>query len=192
MKMKKLLIYGSQVFAEIVKDLALACDYEVCGLIDDYSTGEEVIGDYEYVRNNFAPESYEIAIAVGYNNLDARWAVYRKVLDDGYNVPTIIHPKAYIRDKSKIGAGCIIMAGAIVDFNAVIGRLCVLWPGAVVNHDSTIGNNTFLSPNATVCGCVEVKGKSFIGAGSVVVDHVTVPEGSFIKAGRVFTNKKKS
>jgi len=189
--MKKILIYGSKVFAGVIKDLALTCDYECVGFIDDYSTGGEIIGDYEYIRNNFSPESYEIAIAVGYNDLNARWAVYKKVLEDGYNVPTIIHPKAYVRSVSSIGTGSVIMADAIVDFNATIGRLCVLWPGAVVNHDSVVGDNTFLSPNSTVCGCVNIKGKSFIGAGAVIIDHATVPMGSFVKAGSVFTGRKK-
>jgi len=189
--MKKILIYGSKVFAGVLKDLALSCDYECVGLIDDYTQGGEIIGSYEYVRDNFSPESYEIAIAVGYKDLDARWRVYKKVLKDGYNVPTIIHPKAYVRDVSSIGEGSAVMAGAIVDFSTTIGRLCVLWPGAVVNHDSVVGDNTFLSPNSTVCGCVDIKGKSFIGAGAVIVDHVTVPMGSFVKAGSVFTGRKK-
>lgn len=187
--MKKLLIYGSMEFAGVIKDLALTCDYEVAGFIDDYTTGGEIIGNYEHVCKNFQPGSYEVAIAVGYKDLDARWAVYKKVSEDGYSVPAIIHPGAYVRDISCIGSGSIVMAGAIVDFNAKIGELCVLWPGAVVSHDSNIGNNTFLSPNSTVCGCVEILGRSFIGAGSVVVDHVTVPEGSFVKAGSVFTDK---
>jgi len=188
--MKKLLIYGSKVFAGVIKDLALACNYEVAGLIDDYATGGEILGDYEYVRKHFLPGSYEIVIAVGYNDFNARWAVYTTVLEDGYNLPTLIHPKAYVRDVSSIGVGSVVMAGVIVDFNTTIGRLCVLWPGVIVNHDSRIGDNTFLSPNATVCGCVEVMGKSFIGAGSVIADHVVVPEGTFIKAGSIFTDKK--
>lgn len=187
--MKKLLIYGSREFAGVIKDLALACNYECAGFIDDYTRGGEIIGDYGHVCNNFKPGSYEIAIAVGYKDLDARWAVYQKVSEDGYKVPAIVHPRAYVRDISCIGPGSIIMAGAIVDFNAKVGQLCVLWPGVVVNHDSRIGNNTFLSPNSTVCGCAEVQGKSFIGAGSVIVDHVTVPEGSFVKAGSVFTGR---
>ncbi len=187
--MKKLLIYGSMEFAVVIKDLAITCDHEFAGFIDDYTTGGEIIGNYEDVRKDFCPESYDIAIAVGYKDLKARWAVYKKVSEDGYNVPVIIHPSAYVRDISCIGSGSIVMAGAIVDLNAKVGELCVLWPGVVVNHDSSIGNNTFLSPNSTVCGCVEIMGRSFVGAGSVIVDHVTVPEGSFIKAGSVFTDK---
>jgi|SRR3990172_5838383 len=187
--MKKLLIYGSMEFAGVVRDLSRACDYECAGYIDDYAVGGEIIGDYEHVRRKFPRDSCKIAVAVGYKDLKARWAVYEKVLGDGYDVPTIIHPRAYVRDISAVGRGSIVMAGAIVDFNAKVGELCVLWPGTVVNHDSTIGDNTFLSPNSTVCGCAEVMGGCFIGAGAVIVDHVTVPYGSFVKAGRVFTGR---
>ncbi|OGL46802.1 MAG: hypothetical protein A2W05_05365 [Candidatus Schekmanbacteria bacterium RBG_16_38_10] len=190
--MKKLLIYGSKEYARVVKDLAITCNLEFAGYIDDYSTGPEIVGDYEYVVNNFLPSSYDIVIAIGYNDLNARWSVYRKVLKDGYSVPVIIHPNAYVRDRSKIRQGSIIMAGAIVDVNVELGELCVLWPGVVVNHDSIIGPNTFLSPNCTVCGCVKISGNSFIGAGSVIVDHVIVPPESFVKAGEVFTGTKLS
>jgi len=34
-RMKKFLIYGSKVFAGVLKDLAMTCDYAYAGLIDN-------------------------------------------------------------------------------------------------------------------------------------------------------------
>jgi len=188
--MRKILIYGSKEFARVVRDIIIKCKYEFVGYIDDYSTGHEIIGNYASIIKKFSPDSYEMVIAIGYNNLSARRSVYKKVIEDGYRLPVIIHPNAYVRDISNIGQGSIIMAGAIVDVNVRVGELCVLWPGVVVNHDSNIGENTFLSPNSTVCGVVEIKENCFIGAGAIIVDHTIVPAGSFVKAGEVFTGKK--
>src|SRR4030066_168670 len=101
--MKKLLIYGSKEYARVVKDLAVTCNLEFAGYIDDYSTGPEIVGDYEYVVKKFLPSSYDIVIAIGYNNLNARWSVYKKVLKDGYNVSVMIHPNAYVRNRSTVG-----------------------------------------------------------------------------------------
>lgn len=188
--MKQILIYGSKVFGQVIKDLVLQCGHNFVGFIDDYSTGEEIVGTFDHVKENFSKDNYEIIIAVGYLNLQARWSVYQKVISEGYRVATLIHPKAYVRNFDKVGNGCIIMAGTIVDINAEIKDLVVIWPGVVINHDSNIDSNTFLSPNSTICGCVKIGKNCFVGAGSVIVDHTNVPDDSFIKAGSVFYIKK--
>jgi sugar O-acyltransferase (sialic acid O-acetyltransferase NeuD family) len=184
--MRNLLIYGSKDFGRIVKQIAIDIGYQFKGFIDDYYTGKDVLGDFKSIRDKFSPDEYEIAIAIGYNNLKARWSVYEKVISSGYKVATLIHPKAYVCSTASVAEGAIIMNNAVIDMRTVLEELVVVWPGAIVNHDSIIGKNTFVSPNATICGFVNVGGHSFIGAGSVIVDHRNVPENSFIKAGEIF------
>lgn len=184
--MKKILVYGSQEFGQVVKALVRKCKYEFIGFIDDFNTGEEIIGSYSEVCKSFLPQDFEIVIAIGYRNIKERWDIYQKVFLDGYNVPCLVHPQAVISDSCKIGQGSIIMAGAIVDVNVQLKELVVVWPGGVVNHDSVINANTFLSPNSTVCGFAEIGKDCFLGAGTIVVDHKKVPDGSFIKAGSLF------
>lgn len=183
----RLLIYGSREFAEVVRDLAAACGHECAGHIDDYTTGPGILGDYSFCRLQYPPSEYGVVLAVGYKDLAARWNLFQTLRCDGYELPALVHPEAYVRDKTRIGAGTMVMARAIVDVAARVEELSVLWPGVIVNHHSVIGVNSFVSPNATICGCTTVGGHSFIGAGAVIVDHVTVPEGSFVRAGSVFT-----
>jgi sugar O-acyltransferase (sialic acid O-acetyltransferase NeuD family) len=183
---RKVLVYGSKDFGYVIKDLTKQCGYKFEGFIDDYNKSEEIVGNFYEVAQNYSNNEFSIAIAIGYNNLQARWKIYQEVLKNGFNVLTLVHPQAYVSETSKIGRGSIIMAGTVIDLNANIGELSVLWPGVVVNHDSIIGENTFLSPNSTVCGFASVGEHSFIGAGTVVVNHKVVPKGSFIKAGKVF------
>lgn len=186
----KIIVYGSQEFGKTVKDLLLQCDYNFAGFIDDYNTGDEILGDFEKVTKKYSSEQYKIVIAIGYKDLSARWEVYQRVHALGYQLPTIIHPKAYVRDPTKIGQGTMIMAGAIVDTSVNIEPLVVAWPGVVINHDCTISANTFISPNATICGAVHIGKNTFIGAGAVIVDHTTVPPNSFIKAGTVYVGQR--
>lgn len=183
---KKLLIYGSKDFGLLVRDLAEGLGYTFAGFIDDVYEGMEVIGDFVSVSAQYHPDEYEIVIGIGYNNLPARWSIYQNVISHGYTVPKLIHPRAYVRDKDNIGNGCIIMANAIVDWNAKLDDLVVVWPNALVNHDSLIKHNTFLSPASTVCGFVIVEENNFIGAGSTIVDHTFVPKDSFVKAGTLY------
>jgi sugar O-acyltransferase (sialic acid O-acetyltransferase NeuD family) len=184
--MADLLVYGSLEFGRVVKDLAVQCGHRFAGFVDDFNRGEEVLGTFDEVAGRCPPPRYEVAIAVGYRNLGARWDVYRKVKARGYQLPPLVHPRAYVRDPARIGEGTFVMAGAIVDVHATLGALVVAWPGVVVNHDSTVGENTFLSPNATVCGCVTVGRQAFVGAGATIVDHVEVPAEAFIKAGSLY------
>ena len=187
---KPILIYGASEFGKVVKDLAEQCGFHFLGFVDDWNVGSDILGPWSKVKDRFPHGSVAIALAVGYRHMAARLALFRQLTNDGYSLPALIHPRAYVRDPSCIGAGSLIMASAVVDTYVQIGPLCVLWPGAVVNHDSQIGTNCFVSPNATICGAVMVGESCFIGASAVVVDHNDVPAGSFVKAGTVYYLKK--
>lgn len=177
----KLLIYGSKEFAQTVAELAADCGHDVAGYIDDFSSGPGILGTLSEVQKSHPPHDYRIALAVGYAQLDARWAAWRRVLAAGYSAPSLIHPRAYLAKSARIGPGTMLMAGALIDARARIGEIVVVWPGACISHDSSIGNNCFVSPNATVCGYVNLGANSFVGAGAAIVDHCDVPAGTWIK-----------
>jgi len=185
----KLLIYGSKEFASTVRELARHSGFEVAGMVDDYTAGLGILGGLKAVVRTHPPSDYGIAIAIGYNNLSARWAAWQNAKAAGYKAPPLIHPRAYVADTASIGDGAMVMAGALVDVHARVGELTVLWPAACINHDSRVGENTFICPNATICGDASVGSHTFIGAGAVVVDHVTAPPNSFIKAAERYTGK---
>jgi sugar O-acyltransferase (sialic acid O-acetyltransferase NeuD family) len=186
---KKILVYGSQEFGQVVKDFVCQCGHEFIGFIDDYNIGQRILGNFTQVAKKFPYDAYDIAIAIGYKHLQARWNIFQRVRSLGYRFPHLIHPRAYVRDVEAIGEGTMVMANAVVDVRASIGPLVVIWPGVVVNHNSVIAANTFLSPNATVCGYVSVGESCFVGAGATIVDHTDVPPNSFIKAGAVYFKK---
>ena len=183
--MKPVLIYGSKEFGQTVRALVEDCGRECIGFIDDWNTGPSILGSFADVRSRCGPAEYDIAIAVGYRNLEARWKVYEAVVAAGYRVPPLVHPDARVNRRATIGEGAMIMAAAVIDTNAVIGVLGVVRPGVVVSHDTRIGANTYLAPNATICGLCDVGRNCFIGAGAIIVDHAVVADGAFVKAGSV-------
>lgn len=185
----KLLIYGAGEFAEVITELAQQCGYQVAGYVSDMEQDDKRLGSFEDVVQTHPPKEYFMAIAIGYNNLDVRWDIWKKVKKAGYKLPPLIHPKSYVADSASIGEGAMIMAGVIVDIKTKVGDVSVLWPGVCLNHNSEIGKNIFISPNATICGACTVGKNSFIGAGAVIVDHCNVPDRSFIKANSTFTRK---
>ena len=181
------LIYGSGLYAHVLKRILHASDKQFIGFIDDFREGTDIEGNYQEIKNKFSPQVTSIIIGIGYKHFLQRQEIYHKLIHDNYIIPKLIHPKAIVEDEELVGTGSVIMAGAIVDANTKIGNMCVIWPGACINHDSQIGDNTFVSPNSTICGCVTVGQSAFIGAGSTITNHVEIQENSFIKAGSLVT-----
>lgn len=175
-----------------MKELAVDCGYTVAGFIDDFNRGAGILGTFDEVRKTHHPTDHVLTMAIGYDDIPARWTVYQEVLKAGYRCPPLVHPAAYVSSKAQVSDGAIIMAGVIVDVRASIGELSVLRIGVVVSHDVIVKQNVFVSPNATLCGFAEVGRDSFVGAGAVVVNNVSVNEAAFIKAGTVFSVTKRA
>lgn len=186
----RLLVYGSQTFALTAAELAFHCGHEVLGFVDDYSKSANVIGSFDHISRTYAAESYGFILAVGYNDLRARWVAWERVRCAGYCLPSLVHPRAYVADTAQVGDGCMIMANATVDVRATLGDGVVVWPGACINHDSRIDKNSFVSPNAVVCGHARVGAHCFIGAGAAIADSRVVPDSSFIKMLSAYTSNK--
>jgi sugar O-acyltransferase (sialic acid O-acetyltransferase NeuD family) len=180
------LVYGSTEFGAVVRDLAIACGHRFAGFIDDWGSGEDVLGPLTRVHVSHRPDEHVVALAIGYKHIPARKQVADRVRGLGYVLASLVHPRAYVAPNAQLDAGVMVMAGASVDVRARIGELTVLWPGAIVSHDCVIVGNSFISPGATICGHSRIGEGSFLGAGSIVVDHVALSPGSFLRAGEVF------
>lgn len=158
---------------------------EAVGYIDDFNPGDGVLGPLAEMPKRYPPDRFGIVLALGYNNLAARWRAYQRGRALGYSFPTLLHPRAHVGNKTRVGAASIVMAQTSVDATSTLEEAVVVWPGAVVSHDSHIGANTFLSPASTICGFCQIGRDSFIGAGATMVDHSRLGDAAFLKAGAV-------
>jgi UDP-3-O-[3-hydroxymyristoyl] glucosamine N-acyltransferase len=183
----KLLIIGSRDFAQTVAALTRNCGHEPCGFVDDFNTGDGIVGSCNSILRSHPPAVYGVAIAIGYKQLPARWKAWQRLQQAGYAAPALIHPRAYVAADVRIGAGSMVMAGALVDTRAELGEIVVAWPAACINHDAVMGANTFVSPNATVCGHARVGHSCFLGAASAIVDHALMPDGTFLPMSERWT-----
>ena len=183
----RLLVYGSKDFSRVIRVLAADCGHEVVGCIDDFAAGPEILGTFAETRTVMPPAAdLGVVIAIGYEHIPARWQVFERVREAGYQTPALVHPSALVHRLAQIGDGAFVMAGANIDLGATIGPLAVVWPGVIVSHESHVGANTFLSPGAILCGLVSVGEGAFVGAGAVVADHRTVPAGTFMRAAHLY------
>lgn len=126
------------------------------------------------------------AVAVGGTRNNApRAALYRRGLDLGLQPISIIHPRATVSPWASVGAGCQILAAAVVNAGAVLGANVIVNSGAIVEHDCCIGDHVHIATGARLASTVTVGDRAHIGAGSVVRQLITIGEASVVGAGAV-------
>ncbi|WP_168122744.1 acetyltransferase [Paenibacillus sp. HB172176] len=163
--------------------------YHIIGLIDsgrsigDIVYGYKVLGNEDWLRQ-YGQSVDGLFIAVGDNWVRAEIAARLKANCDP--LPpfiTAVHPSAHIARGACIGAGSVIMAGAIMNSDARIGEHCVLYPGASIDHDSEAGSFVSLAPKAATGGSVRIGSYTAIGLGANIIHNITIGEHCVIGAG---------
>lgn len=169
--MKSLLILGAGGFGQMVKETALALGYEKVLFLDDADKGEDVIGMCcDYILRH---SEYPVAVAAfGNNKTRLYWT--DRLLEEGYEVPAVVHPSAIVSPSAVLEPGCFIMQRAVVNTHTRIERAALINSGAVVDHDSVVGAG------------------AHVGLGSVVKSNCTMEPGSRVEAGEVlFSTRRK-
>lgn len=94
----------------MVKETALALGYEKVVFLDDAAKGDDVIGMCcDYVLRH---SEYPVAVAAfGNNKTRLYWT--DRLLEEGYEVPAMIHPSAIVSPSVVLEPGCFIMQRAV-------------------------------------------------------------------------------
>lgn len=130
--------------------------------------------------------SFAIVTVGQIKSADIRISIYEKLTGLGYKIPVIKASDAYISKHSKIGAGTVIMHGAIINADSTIGCNCIINSKALIEHDATIGDHCHVSTAAVINGGAIVGSCSFIGSNSTMVHYSSTPSQSFIKANSLY------
>lgn len=187
---KKLLVIGSGGHSRAVLDAAvnMAC-WEIEGVIDPSFDGVPekifsfpVLGGLNAI-GEFDPAATDIFVAIG-SNIERR-KVTVEIAKLHYSFPVIIHPRACISSKAKLGCGVFIGAFAHIGPYADIGDGCIVNTHANVEHEVALGNFSQIASNSVICGRSIISENVFIGANATVIDKIYVAEGVLIGAASV-------
>lgn len=122
-----------------------------------------------------AKEYQNALITVGQiGSPDKRIHLYQQAIQSGFNFPHIIAPTAHVSNHATIGAGTIVMHGAIVNAGASVGENCIINTRALVEHDAIVEDHCHISTGAILNGSVTLGAGSFVGSGSVIKDGLTL------------------
>ncbi len=175
---KSIYIYGASGHGLVVADVAKSCGYEdIVFLDDDKSKGFLAFDD---IKENI---DYHIAFGIGNNQI--REKLYKKVKENGFSTPILIHPSSIISSSAKIEEGTVVMPNVVVNAKAYIGKCVILNSSCVVEHESIIGDYVHISPKVAIAGDVKIGDFTHIGIGSSVIQCLEIGKNSIIASGSV-------
>jgi len=205
-----ILIYGGGGHGKSVLELLNTLGrYFITGFIDDgLSQGERimglpVLGDKEILKD-LHRDGVRLAVNAvgGIGNVRVRERVFGRLIQCGFNFPTIVHPRAFIETSADLSPGVQVFPLAYVGSEVVVGFGSIINTGAIVSHECEVGDIANVSPGAVLAGGVRVGEGALIGmgvtvnlgvrigAGAKVGNGATVkadiPEGGIVQAGRIW------
>lgn len=160
----KLLIIGAGGHGKVVREVAEALGiFEQIEFVDD--NNELAIGKIEDLEK--LRETYEVAFpAIGNNEL--RRKILMILQEQGYYIPTLIHPTAYVSASAEVLGGTIIEPKAIVNANSKIEQGCIISVGAIVDHDVIVEQCAHVNAGAICKAGSSVEMEKKLEAGQVV------------------------
>ena len=188
MTKSRLLIVGAGGHGRSVAEAVLAAgEFDLAGFVDDAAPGLAQVWHLAVLGNTADLTHYRMhadhaIVAVGNNAV--RESLCSRLLAAGFDLASIVHPRAMVSPRATIGPGCTIMAGAIVGTEAHLGCGVIVNCGAVVDHNALVHDYAHLAVNAAMAGGSELgrsawmQAGSALGYGSKVAPGVVWPHGS--------------
>lgn len=136
---------------------------------------------------NYIRKGYPFHMAYVYSDLPImrkRGLLLEEYEKKGARFASLISPTAIITFNSKIGEGCAIMAGAIVN-RAELESNIIVNSGAIIEHDCKIGKNTFIGPGAVIGGFTTIGENCFVGLGARISNGLTIGDNVTVAMGAI-------
>lgn len=127
------------------------------------------------------------AFVIGIGDPAARARIDQRIASEhgSLYLATLVHPIASLGSDNRIGAGCVIAAGARVTTNVSLGRHVHLNINATVSHDCVVDDYVTCAPGSTVCGDVRIGANTYIGAGATIIQGRRIGRNAKVGAGAV-------
>jgi len=191
--MKKLLIVGAGGHGRSVAEAALAAgEYRLVGFVDDAASSLRHVWEWPVFGSTADLASCRqhadaAIVAIGNNRL--REELHDRLSAAGFELVTVIHPKAMVSPRAVIGAGSAIMAGAIVGTEAELGAGVIVNAAAVVDHHCRVEDFGHLGVKAGMAGGSVLGRGAWMQAGSVLGYGVKVEAGGILEPGKALSAK---
>jgi sugar O-acyltransferase (sialic acid O-acetyltransferase NeuD family) len=192
MSKPKLVLIGAGGHARSCIDV-IECEgsFQIAGLVEFSRQSNEKRSEFDHAVVGIDDDLSELSkihqyalIAIGQIlSAEPRIRLYQKVTQLGFQLPIIISPTAYVSRFATLGAGTVVMHGAIINAGANIGNNCIINSRALIEHDVKVGDHCHISTGAILNGDVVVGSETFIGSGSVLKQGISIGNNCLIGMG---------
>lgn len=145
--------------------------------------GLSYLGDDDALPR-LADEGYTRAF-VALGSARVRAAVSERCRSIGLELVTPVAPTAHVGRTARLGAGTVVLHGAVIGANARVGVGCIINTGASVDHDCVLGDYVHIAPGVHLAGTVTVGDRSMLGVGASVIPGITIGSDVMVGAGAV-------
>lgn len=182
---QEVIVIGAGGHGKVVADIVLSRGDILLGFLDDSRDAGENLCGIPVLGKICDHVNYPNArFVIGIGGAEARRKIARQL--EGVDWYTAVHPTAVISPMgTQIGAGTVVMAGAIVNPCARIGKHCIINTGSSVDHDDQIGDYCHISVGARLAGTVTLGENVWIGIGATVSNNLDLCDNCMIGAGAV-------
>ncbi len=191
--MPRLLIIGAGAQArQILNIVDLARTAEVVGLIDTFENpalwgqtvgGAKVLGGLAAL-DSFSPAK-DLRVITAVADLKRKRELVGLLQQRGYEFISVIHPSAIMAASAKVGEGCIVNAGVVLENDVRIGRHVIVHAGAILEHDNVLDDFVNIGPGVKTGGRVRFCEGAIIFTGATAIPDVTIGKDAVVGAGAV-------
>lgn len=194
MNKTKAVLWGASGHARAVANaVRYNPEIEIVGYLDDVNVdrhgqdfeGRPIFGGAEQL--DILKKQGITSFILGFGHCSRRIEVGQLLMEKGFNLPSVVHPKAIAASDTVIGDGVVVLAGAIIDPGCRIGKYTIVNNGAIVSHECVIGEGVHVCPGVHMAGRTTIGRECWVGIGSTIIDKIKVGDNVFIGAGSVVT-----
>lgn len=188
---KKIVLVGGGGHCKVVIDaIRNSKKFSIYGIVDPnlpkgkVICGVKVIGTDDILQKLFKKGIRDAFISVGsIGNCEIRKRIHIKLMNLGFQLLVIVHPKAVVANGVKLGKGTFVAAGVVINPGVRIEENAIINTSSSIDHDCIIGNFVHIAPGATLSGGVKVGDESHIGVGANIVQNIRIGEKCLLRAG---------
>jgi UDP-perosamine 4-acetyltransferase len=192
--MKRILVVGAGGHGKVVADAVRAGEvFQVAAYADELATqrdGDLYLGARVLAGDDALARARELGIGyaiAAFADCKARVGCCERLIAHGFEIVTIVHPRAIVAGDVSIGAGTFLAAGAIVGTGTVLGESVIVNTGAVVDHDCVLEDAVHVEQRACLGARVRVGRVTTIGIGATVEKERRIGAHAKIASGAVVT-----
>lgn len=162
--------------------------HSVIGILDDQEIdmrrfAERGVARIGGVADRGKVDATNFVIAVGFPK--GRRAVWERLESSALIPDIVVHPRAFIPPRARVGEGTVVLASVAVMELVSIGAHSYLSNGTLIGHDCRLGSFVSIMQGVSIGGEVTIGDGVMIGSNATVLNGLSIGEDAVVGAGAV-------